>query len=680
MKKVLRNLVFLSIDIAMASLLSILNILFFKYAFCIEVPRMSIVVACFIIYFSFAWFTHKRTVGQAVLCRERILTRHKNKAKFVANLLDLSIICTVSLLLTYLLTDYLPIRYYWVFIASALLYYVLAYSTCQRTLGQALFNIYLFQNTQKPKWINVLLREILYKWGFILLIILLLNIFHYKNPIFNVVYAFLTYLFFKFYYQFTTNHNWWDSLAGTCHKMGQPSCRRYILFCVIFWIIGTVSFFSFKLIQNRDPHYTGRILGYNLHAFNPYYPVNENVWRKKVFIDNQSQSAKEYIFHLFEDYDIVVLGERTHTEMKQWDFIYDIVSDPRFINNVGHLFTEYGSNDQQELVDEYLNTIFDNDTTFNKATTNLLREFGQWPIWYNRNIFDFFKRLNLLEQTLPDSLKIREYFCDVNTFAPSIKTREEHLNAKEIHRDSAMAKVVIENFKQIMGDESRKKCLVIANYRHSWNDENYYKNIKDYKYFPNEASYIFDAFPNRVANVLINCYAFGNTGLSMINEPIRRGEWDKAFELCGNKNVGFDFKDSPFGEDDFELMPNFGKKKDVQFQDIYTGFVFITPLYEMEYKEGIPYTMDGFEEEYQRRLYLIGRDTSNMQEVIKAQKESDQLWDKEKKLPFFAGIFRFSLIYNNFHVIIYLTTVMIACLITLYLLITTIGKKRYEKR
>ena len=96
----------------------------------------------------------------------------------------------------------------------------------------------------------------------------------------------------------------------------------------------------------------------------------------------------------------------------------------------------------------------------------------------------------------------------------------------------------------------------------------------------------------------------------------------------------------------------------------------------MEYKEGIPYTMDGFEKEYQRRLYLIGRDTTNMKEIIKAQEENDQMWDKEKKKPFFAGIFRFSLIYNNFCVIIYLLTEMLACIFTLCMLITTIGKNR----
>lgn len=679
MKKVLQNCATLSTDIVMAGLLSVLNILFFKYAFCIEIAPLYIVAICFIFYFSFALFTHKRTVGQAVFSSCRKMNRQANKSKFVANLLDLSIVCTLSLTLTYFMNLFQPIRYYWVFILSAIIYYVLAYITCHTTLGQALFNISLDQSARTPKWINIILREIFLKWGPIILILVVLNIFRYKNPLFNVAYAFVLFLFFKFYYRIATTCNWWDRITGTYHKMGKPSSKRRVVLCTTFLMIGIVSFSTFILIQNRNSHCTGKFLGFNLYTFNPYFPVNDEIKRKKAFIDNQSLTAKEYVFKLFENYDVVVLGERTHTEMKQWDFIYDIVSDPRFINDVGHLFTEYGSCDQQSLVDEYLNTKFDDETTFNKATTNLLREFGQWPIWYNRNIFDFFKKLNLLERELPDSLKIKEYFCDVNTFAPSIKTREDHLKAKDIHRDSAMAKVVIDCFRQISNEKSRKKCLVVANYRHSWNDMNYYKNKKNYKHFPNEASYIFDAFPGRVANVLINCYAFGNTGLTMVNEPIRHGEWDRTFELCGNSQVGFNLMNSPFGDDYFELMPNFGKQMDVRFQDIYTGFVFITPLYEMEYKEGIPFTMDGFEKEYQRRLYLIGRDTTNMQTIIKAQEENDQMWDKEIKKPFFAGIFRFSLIYNNFYVIVYLLTEIIACIITLGVLITAIGKFRDGK-
>ena len=241
MKKVLQNCATLSTDIVMAGLLSVLNILFFKYAFCIEIAPLYIVAICFIFYFSFALFTHKRTVGQAVFSSCRKMNRQANKSKFVANLLDLSIVCTLSLTLTYFMNLFQPIRYYWVFILSAIIYYALAYITCRTTLGQALFGISLVQDARTPTWGNVLLREIVFKWGPLLLIILLLNVFRYKNPFFNVAYASVLFLFFKFYYRFTTTRNWWNQLAATHHIMRQIPTKRRVFLCAIFLIIGVVS-------------------------------------------------------------------------------------------------------------------------------------------------------------------------------------------------------------------------------------------------------------------------------------------------------------------------------------------------------------------------------------------------------------------------------------------------------
>lgn len=52
---------------------------------------------------------------------------------------------------------------------------------------------------------------------------------------------------------------------------------------------------------------------------------------------------KEYIFKLFEKSDIVVLGERDHRDTVQYDLIHDILADPRFAEQVGHVYTEIGS-------------------------------------------------------------------------------------------------------------------------------------------------------------------------------------------------------------------------------------------------------------------------------------------------------------------------------------------------
>lgn len=658
MKRIMSNLVAFVIDLAMAGLLSVVNVLFLKEALCIGAHWGLILALSFVLYYTFVLLTHQ-TIGQSILASKKQKNRVLRKKKFWANILDCSVICLFSLVLLYLTDLFYPFRYYLLVLIASIAYYTFAYLLFDKTLGQSLFGISLRSSNKVSAKIIIPIRETCFKWGPFMTIIIILFLLRYTNDLFNVTYALLLFLFFKFYHHQTTGMNWWDRWAKTEHVIEKDVLPKSKLICFEMLGMYVLSFGLLMCVQNRNPHPTGKFLGFNLYDYNPYYPVNKSVKKKRDFVLKQPNSAKEYIFKLFEDFDIVILGERTHTEMKQWDFIYDIVSDPRFASNVGHLFTEYGSSDQQQLIDDYLETKFENDTAFNKATTNLLREFGQWPIWYNRNIFDFFKKLNNLEQTLPDSLKIKEYFCDVNTFSPSIQTPQQWQIVHNIHRDSALADIVIKNYKSIRESESRKKCLVIANYRHSWNDLNYFKNKKNYEYFPNEASYIFNAFPGKVANVLINCSAFGKTGITFLNENIRKGEWDKTFELCGNRSVGFDFKDSPFGKDNFDLMFPFGKDKKICFQDIYTGFVFITPQYEMKYKEGVPYTMDGFEKEYQRRLYLMGADTNNMKQIIENQRMFSETWDEEIIPPRISGVFRFSLIYNNFAVIAYLIMMLL---------------------
>ena len=54
-------------------------------------------------------------------------------------------------------------------------------------------------------------------------------------------------------------------------------------------------------------------------------------------------SPKEYIFKLFEQSDIVVLGERDHRDTVQYNFILDLLADSRFAERVGYVYTEVGA-------------------------------------------------------------------------------------------------------------------------------------------------------------------------------------------------------------------------------------------------------------------------------------------------------------------------------------------------
>jgi hypothetical protein len=45
------------------------------------------------------------------------------------------------------------------------------------------------------------------------------------------------------------------------------------------------------------------------------------------------------VFGLFDKYNIAILGERDHRDTTQYDMIIKILSDPRFLEKVGNVFT-----------------------------------------------------------------------------------------------------------------------------------------------------------------------------------------------------------------------------------------------------------------------------------------------------------------------------------------------------
>lgn len=74
------------------------------------------------------------------------------------------------------------------------------------------------------------------------------------------------------------------------------------------------------------------------------------------FLERSHPAPVEYVLGLFDEYDIVVLCERAHPERTQWELIYSIISDEPFINQVGHVFIEYGQRNYQQVPDGFLAT------------------------------------------------------------------------------------------------------------------------------------------------------------------------------------------------------------------------------------------------------------------------------------------------------------------------------------
>ena len=569
-------------------------------------------------------------------------------------IIDASIVIPISLFFFLFLQKWVFIDFNLIILLCAAIYFFVCYYVAGSTPGKKLFGFVLEFHDKTSKINTLMIREVV-KFAPVLILFFLLKILRFEFVFYNQIFIIVIFLYIFLFAEYSGKGTWWNGWAKTKKAKGLPIVSQIVLIVsvLLFYLF---SFVGIKSLNNAYPCYT-KYAGFHYYLYNKHYPYNDHLKTKTDFIKNQNTSPKEYIFNLFEKYDIVILGETGHEEMTQWELFYDIVSDERFISNVGHVFTEFGSNEHQYLSDEYFTTQYESETELKKATINLLRYEGVIEFWSCQNIFEFFKKVNLLNQTLPDSLKIKEYFTDVYAFGEGVKNTEDYTK-KILKRDSMMANTVIKRFEDIQKESNRKKCLVIMNYRHSFN----YSNLQPVEKLRDATSYIFHHFPHITANVLIHRHAIK---FPLLDEPINKSTWDKAFDLCENKPVGFDFKGTPFGNDYFDLFMGWGRRDTITFKDIYTGYIFYKPLSEYWFQTGIPNAFDDFEDEYKRRFLLRRGSLAYVEQVMESIEDTRINYANDSS-------YILHYIYNNIEVTIYLIFFLLGNAVVVFILLYTV--------
>ncbi len=493
--------------------------------------------------------------------------------EILAFLVDISIVYAFSILFERVLMQWIFVETILLFLIVGLLYHVIFYASMQSTLGKILFEIAIEQKKKQQTDLKTILgRELCCKIGLGLVLPIIVFWILNKTDLYYIVPRILLLnLLFGAIYYIIKREFWWDTLSKT-KKIKTTNILKvnigtsFIVFVVLFGIYG------FLLFCNNNNNYSEhKFMGFNNPFKSREYPDNNNLTEYKLFLSDSLPSPENYILSLFDKYDIVVLCENAHGESTAWDLAYKVVSNPKFIEKAGHIFTEYGSARNQAKVDRFLQTTYANDTLLEKATATLMR-YPSGPFYY------FMKKLNQLNQNLPDSLKVQEYFTDVlpHNYFPSLYNSPLVQEFELWKRDSLMAQVVIDWYKQ-----KQKKCLVVTNYRHAFvvNKEAQKKQISKTKrivrkFLHNEAQYIYNVFPNITANVYLYGFKINDYYFYL---PIQKGKWKAAFKNNGYKPIGFDFKGSPFGRDIFDIFPTKGEKVNFTFQDIFTGFVFCRP-------------------------------------------------------------------------------------------------------
>jgi hypothetical protein len=517
-------------------------------------------------------------------------------------------------------------------------YFFICYAYFNQTPGKYLLQLKLLSNNnQKLTLTDIIKREFLFKYliGFLfpyaVLYLFKWNDFN-KNVIAISVFTIIFYLIFWL----IKKETWWNLLSKTRVEIVIVPKKNILL---SYLILLSFLILSLSFIVHNNNHYQKndlKIWGFQYPIKFKSYPNNSDVKKYTDFLAGQHLSPKEYVFELFKTNDVVILCESSHQESTAWDLISDIVLDKRFINNVGNVFTEYGAVSKQSKVDSILNAKFANDTLLEKSLAGLMRYRGP-------HFFYFLKNINLLNNSLPDSLKIHEFFTDFNSeneYFPG----NTSLNEKG-DRDSIMAYIVINKFKDIQKNDYRKKCLVITNFRHAFGSIK--KDGREINTFDSESSFIFKSFPSKTANVMLNSLAITTsviipTDKFMVYNAIQYGKWDRVFEESKNRPIGFDFKGSPFGKDGFDYFPYsyfFPEIKNLKYEDVFTGFIFNKPIQDWKIDNYYPFREYGAEKEYIEKHSGTIINKSELQNAIEVYKPNKM--EDENKMRIFISLYNF---------------------------------------
>jgi uncharacterized RDD family membrane protein YckC len=557
----------------------------------------------------------------------------KTKAYFwlrlIAFTIDLSVFYGTSFIvfnLLQLLNIYIPVAR--LTLIFSLFYFPSITISFKTTIGKVLCGLSVENKSNMNYSMAVLLRELLYKQLFYFIPIYLLIVFFkltWLSPFFEIIYCLTltTILFIIFLFQ---KRPWYDVWAKTTviknTEYNIVNAKKSVVILISLMLIILCIRFIYYVSTNsfNDPF----IPQHSKNTISPYVS----------FLEKQ-ENSKDYIFTLFQKNDIVILCEREHPEMTQYDFIFDLVSDKRFIDNAGIVFSEVGSRSQQSNLDSLMNTNGLTSDELDIKLCHILQNYSNFPIWENTNYFNYLKKLYGLNQHLPKEKRIRHTFTDIDYNWEEIRNKtdySERLEQNLIKRDELLADRIIKSYEQILAsNQVRKKCLVIMNYRHAFGPVNVRLGDESC------ASYIMKKYPNISANVLINGVNV-SIGLSSPEflkflpaqkAPMRYGIWDNSFKAIGNISLGFDFKNSPFGKDEFDLffIPT-GKL--LKYQDVFTGYIFYKPL-EMHYNSlGFKNIIaNGFDKEILKRAVIIDDNSSDPDNNLKSVKGKLEMFSKQ---------------------------------------------------
>ncbi len=317
-------------------------------------------------------------------------------------------------------------------------------------------------------------------------------------------------------------------------------------------------------------------------------------------MQKKGMDPKEYVFEAFKKHDVVIIGERDHRDTTQYEFILDVLADPRFAEEVGYVYTEVGVVNQTENANRLVKGNYATYNDFHSAFVRFYRNMDYEILWEKYNASKFIYGLYEINKTLPDAEKITWGLTDRpwDWSRAVYEGGEYSYSTVYDHRDRYMAENFLYMYRTQPLRDGCRKALVITNALHA--DKS--------KAARKEGYYITKTLgEERVKVVMMNWYDFVGE-----DDLFADGAWDAAFERTGCKSVAVDFHDSPFGR---VKQKNWGR-----WSKVADGMIFYVPFYKFVSVIGIPNIFgDEFIDEYKRRYAVTHGEPLPDEDVENAQ-------------------------------------------------------------
>jgi len=317
------------------------------------------------------------------------------------------------------------------------------------------------------------------------------------------------------------------------------------------------------------------------------------------YLKKQGQEPKQFVLNALSKHKLVIYGE-IHRRLWSWNLWKSILSDPKFNQSTGTIFLEISSHKQNAL-DQFLA----GEKIDTEILLDVFREI-QSNGWYDRGMYEFIQEVWKLNKILPSDKRIKLIAADIPRPFSTFKTADEQKKFFDTVMDrNAFMSITIENYIKTKKDKRNSLFIVGCGHAYKSSVPGYASAARSAEPSATAGSLLTGKFPKGdVFIIFTHCPVIDNGG--RLDGEVRKGLFDYTFSRTGNKPVAFLLKNSLFGKEPFDALPEISYKSMTgTYADNYDAYIFLGPL-ETEPGEYVLYDIysDNFVKELIRRAAL----------------------------------------------------------------------------